>query len=279
MSIDGFRTGSGANVGIKDTFIEVASINNTKFGMSIGAQPLLFGLKANGYPGDRTITPSLEFMSIFGQVGAGGTIASRSFAVSQQAGPSVKFTYNLDQKNRVVFGAFDTAERTSAARNSGSSVHQNLALYYKAEDFLGTAVQFFAGAMTRYIGKAVDGTTDIGVSRPIYDLGAGYSFGPFDLSLEAISVHKDFAGTTDDEMLLIAETEFHFDERNSVYLDYGSAQKLEIKTLRAGVKHQIDKPLLFQAEFSQDTFEKGMLTAAGAKSAVESFDVMLKYVF
>ncbi|OYZ22957.1 MAG: hypothetical protein B7Y39_06815 [Bdellovibrio sp. 28-41-41] len=124
--------GDGASVGIKDTFVEIEKIGASDFGISVGAQPFLFGLKSNGYPGDHTIQPSIEYMKLFGPTSdpSAPTRDGRSFAVSQQAGPSAKLTYSLNKDQIFVLGVFDTSEN-APAMNRGSAVHENIFFYYK----------------------------------------------------------------------------------------------------------------------------------------------------
>lgn len=68
---------------LKDIFVTWRNLFGSKASLRAGAEPLLFGLKPAGYPGDRSLVPSIEF----GGAGA--------FAVSNQAGTSLVFDVPL----------------------------------------------------------------------------------------------------------------------------------------------------------------------------------------
>lgn len=270
--------GSGANVGIKDTFIDIASVANSDFGLTLGAQPFMMGLKANGYPGDHSIQPSIEFMNIFGTESTAGDLTRRSFAVSQQAGPSGVITYNMNKENRVVVGAFDTDEQ-APTKKRGSAVHQNIFGYFKSDRLAIDNLKFFAGWETRFQGVSTNGATEYGETYPIYDVGAAYKIAMVDVSVEYISVDKHFSGTKSNETVMVAEAEGHINSRNSIYIDYGNAKEMEVTTWRGGYVHHVNEHLLAQAELSQDVFGKGLSGAATAEFKQSSFDVMMKYSF
>lgn len=48
-------------VGIKDAYIIVGYNKEVGFSFSAGAQPLLFGLKPNGYPGDSSLQGNIDY--------------------------------------------------------------------------------------------------------------------------------------------------------------------------------------------------------------------------
>ncbi|OYZ22956.1 MAG: hypothetical protein B7Y39_06810 [Bdellovibrio sp. 28-41-41] len=94
-----------------------------------------------------------------------------------------------------------------------------------------------------------------------------------------MSLDKRFVGTDASESLIVFENTYSINDTNALYFDYGNAQKLKITTLRGGYRYDIDKPLSLQAELSQDVYEEGNAVTVGQKSQIESFDVMLKYVY
>ncbi len=105
--------GDGSNYAIRDAFIVYDNTEEGNFKFSVGAQPILFGLKPNGFPQDRSIRGSVEYG------GAGG------FNIGFQGLTSAKFDYYISnfEVNAVVF---DTNE--SSGNNNGSSIDQNTVL-------------------------------------------------------------------------------------------------------------------------------------------------------
>ena len=230
------------DIGIKDAFIVWREMGGSRLTLSAGVQPLLFGLKANGFPGDRSLQPSIEFG------GAGG------FAVSQQAGPSVILSYQPRDVVGFRFGAFDTSESTAEyfamsglGRIDGSSISKN----YFAEVELGRREKGLYGSVgyaARYVGAEIDS------SEPILSAGIGFRGARFDLSLEAQQLDQALTRTLDDELYSIAELTIYPTDTVRLYFDYGSADELDVETLRAGVKVSILENFLFVAEYSQDQF-------------------------
>ncbi len=247
---------------IKDAFIVWSKIGGTQFRLTAGVQPLFFGLKPNGFPGDRSLQPSLEFG------GAGG------FAVSQQAGPSILLHYDVNELLTITGGFFDTSsstathfERTGLGNIDGSSLDSNYLVQFKLEPTSGeTGFFLFAGLAGRYIGSNIDST------KPILDLGVGYKGHKFDFSLEAIQLDQAFTDTADDEIYSIAELTLKPSERVSLYFDYGAAEEKNLETLRAGLKYKISSPLTFVAEYSEDEL------GSNAES-ISSADVRLEFSF
>ena len=242
MSNGGSQTGD--HIRIRDAFIDWDKIGGTGLGASFGAQPFLFGLKASGYPGDRSIRPGIEF-------GGAGAVA-----VSRQAGPSVKLRYNAMDKATFTVGAFDNSgnNRVGAVTPGyGSGIVDNQFADLSFHD-LGVAGAYgFVGFERAYVGGSVD------ESKPLFDGGLGYKQAFFDLSAEFIFLDPDFAGTADTENYLVAELTVMPVSKLSVYADYARADQLEAQTVRAGVTYQSHDILAWTLEYSMD----GRKAAAG----------------
>ncbi len=255
-------TDGDGDIGIKDAFIVWKEIGGSALRLTAGVQPLFFGLKSNGFPGDRSLQPSLEFG------GAGG------FAVSQQAGPSILLHYDVTESLTISGGFFDTSSSTAEyfantglGRIDGSSLDSNYMLQAKLNPRGGDrGFYLFAGVAGRYIGDEVDST------KSILDFGIGYKTPKFDISLEAVQLDQAFLRTADDELYTIAELTVYATERLRFYVDYAMAEESEIETLRAGLKFKVAPPLTFAAEFSDDDLGPGF-------ESVSSGDVRLELSF
>lgn len=255
-------TDGDGDIGIKDAFIIWKEIGGSDFRLSAGVQPLFFGLKSNGFPGDRSLQPSLEF-------GGGG-----GFAVSQQAGPSVLLHYDATESLTITGGVFDTSSSTAEyfrntglGRIDGSSIDSNYILQVKLDPHRGDhGFYLFAGIAGRYIGDEIDST------KSILDFGFGYKHRRFDISIEAIQLDEAFLRTADDEIYAIAELTVFATERLRFYFDYAMADETEIETLRAGFKFDILPKLTFIGEFSDDDFGPGF-------DSVSSGDIRLEFSF
>lgn len=251
--------GSDGDFGIKDAFIIWDKIGGGALGLSAGVQPLFFGLKPNGFPGDRSLQPSLEFG------GAGG------FAVSQQAGPSVILHLDAGKRARLSGGAFDTSSTTAAyfaqtglGSIDGSTIEKN---YFVQLEFGSKESGFYGvlGYEERYVGGAVDS------SKPIVDVGLGFKGAALDLSVEVIQLDRTLTLTPDDEVYTIAELTITPNDRLGLLLDYAEAEEAQVETLRAGLTYRLQEPLLFHLEFSEDDFGDG--------NTVDSVDVRLEFNF
>jgi hypothetical protein len=223
------------NVDIKDAFIVLGAGKQTGFWFSLGAQPLLFGLKPNGYPGDHSLQPSIEYG------GAGG------FAVSNQAGPSLIGTYGFTPSQSVRFGAFDLDRGNGQAPpTDGSNISDNLFIQWRGSQLGGTGLYATAGVEMLYVGGAVDD------SAALFAAGLGYRQGPFDISLEATRLDSDIVGTADNELYLVAELAFKPNQDWTLYFDVANADELDANTYRLGADYRWRKHVTFSAEISED---------------------------
>lgn len=242
------------NVDIKDAFIVVGDDSRPGFSWSVGAQALLFGLKPNGYPGDRSLQPSIEY----GGAGA--------FAVSNQAGPSLIGTYKFDQGFSVRFGAFDLdADNAVGAipADDGSQITDNLFVQLRSDDLFATGLYATVGVESLYVGGAVNDT------KRIFAAGLGWRQGMFDASVELQRLDGEIVGTSDDEQYLVAELTFLPNKEWTIYADWATAKGLDADTIRVGANYEIMRHLTFSAEYSKDDFD-----FSGARN-VDSVDVRL----
>ena len=252
-------TDGDGDVGIKDAFIVWREIGGSGLTLSAGAQPLLFGLKPNGFPGDRSLQPSLEYG------GAGG------FAVAQQAGPSVILSYAAGDRVTLRGGLFDTSSSTAAYFEAtglggidGSSVSKNYFAQLELQSGDEQGVYFALGYEGRYVGDEIDST------EPILDLGVGFKNKWFDLSVEYVQLDRNITRTLDDEAYGIAELTLMPTDRLQLYFDYAEAEERALETLRAGLRYQISKPLNFKFEYSEDELGNG---------SIDGVDVRLELTF
>jgi len=244
----------GNNVGIKDAFIVIGAGKPTGFTFSAGAQPLLFGLKPNGYPSDSSLQTNIDY-------GADG-----AFAVSQQAGPSLIGTYRFTPDLSLRFGAFDLAE--SNARNAttpatnGSKLKDNLFLLLRGNNLGGTGLYGTVGAERIYVGASgalVGNTSGIGpavdTAKGIYSAGVGFKQSLFDVSVEYIHLDKAIENTRGDERYIRAHAEVHPAKEWTAYADYSNGHELGASTYRIGGNWQFRRHLGLTVEYSRDDFK------------------------
>jgi hypothetical protein len=208
---------------IRDAYITAEKIGGSSIGLRVGAQPLLFGLKSEGFPGDRSLQPSLEF---------GG--ANNKFNYANQAGPALKVWDDFGGVTATV-GLFDSA---------GSAITRN---------FFGQLKATKLGVDGLY---ANAGYESVG-GKSVFAVGAGYGNNMFDISAEFASIDLTLSQTTANEGLLIAELTVKPTSALSVYGDFGNASQASNKTIRVGAMYQFSKPVMAQAEYSIDDMNVG----------------------
>jgi len=261
----------GNNVGIKDAFVVVGADKTSGFSFSAGAQPLLFGLKPNGYPSDSSLQANIDY-------GADG-----AFAVSQQAGPALIGTYRFTPDLSMRFGTFDLAESnavnaTTPATN-GSKLKDNLFVLLRANHlggsgFYGTvgAERIYVGASGALVGSSSGPVVDTG--KAIYSAGAGFKQSLFDVSVEYIHLDKAITHTRSDERYVRAHAEVHPAVDWTAYADYSKGEELGASTYRIGGNWQFRRHLGLTVEYSKDTFTatdglySGSTSIIGAGGAV-----------
>ena len=246
----GDLTGSGGgdfngNTFVADAFFNWDNIGGSKFSLTGGLRPILFGLKPNGFPADHSLQGSIEY-------GAGG-----AFAVSNQAGASIIGMVELAKGVSLEAGFFDF-DAAALVPDEGSSFTENYFIQIKVKNLGGTGFYGFLGYEGRYVGTLND-------TRPIFDIGVGYDTGKFDVSLEYISLDGGITGTAADESYLIAEFQFRPNDKTTVYFDYATADQLNLDTYRIGIGYNINKHFTFNIEYSLDDF-----SAAANASSVDA---------
>jgi hypothetical protein len=244
---DGVNNGSA---GIKDAFIIIGANNKTGFSWSVGAQPLLFGLHPNGYPGDSSLQANVDY-------GANG-----AFAVSQQAGPAIIFNYKFTPDLSVRFGAFDLAE-SNAANNTegatnGSKIKDNLFILFRGDNLGDTGVYATVGAERIYVGATGGPLGEEGFlvdgSKTIYSAGAGWKNDFLDASVEYIHLDAAIVNTENDERYIRAHVAVTPAPQWTIYADYSNGHEIGVNDYRIGAFWQFRKHLRFTAEYSKDVY-------------------------
>jgi hypothetical protein len=241
--------GNGSNYAIRDAFIVYNDKEEGNFKFSVGAQPILFGLKPSGYPGDRSLRGSVEYG------GAGG------FNVGFQGLTSAKFDYYISnfEINAV---AFDTNESSGA--NSGSSIDKNTVLQVRFKDLVTDGLYGNIGMERKYLGSK-------NKSEAIASVGLGYDHNFFDFSVEYISLDKQFTSTTKDEAVWVAELTGKFSKKLLGYIDWAEASEANISTARYGAKYALNDFSSLQIEYGKER--------RSSTSKPESFDIRWQIKF
>jgi len=291
----------GSDIGIKDAFIVIGAGSDSKFFVSAGAQPLLFGLRPNGYPSDSSLQANIDY-------GADG-----AFAVSQQAGPSVIGVYKFTPDISIRFGVFDLAQSNtgnSTTATSGSKIGDNNFVLLRGDKIAGTGLYGTLGYERIYVGLPGGplgtqgggpvGGTEVDDSKNIYSAGIGYKQGIVDVSVEYIHLDAAIVNTQSSERYIRAHAAVNPAPLWTVYADYSNAHELGASDYRVGGSWQFRKHLALTAEYSKDIFkssndlyngenvsESGINPATGTfnpygttpPSNVESVDLRLTFTF
>jgi hypothetical protein len=286
---DGVNNGSA---GIKDAFIVVGANNKTGFSFSVGAQPLLFGLRPNGYPGDSSLQANIDY-------GAAG-----GFAVSQQAGPALIFNYKFTADESLRFGAFDLAESNAAnvtTATNGSKIKDNLFLLWRGNNIADTGLYATAGAERIYVGLAGGPIGGLGPvvdgSKSIFSGGVGFKNDLVNASVEYIHLDANIVNTAAAERYVRAHVDVTPVAHWTGYADYSNGHELGASTYRIGANYQFRRHLAFTAEYSKDIYSStneiynggvNLLTATVTPSAlygivpppnVQSVDLRATFTF
>ena len=230
--------GEGPIFEIRETYFEWNKVGGTNLSASFGVQPFLFGLKATGFTGDRSLIPSLEF----------SPMGPDSFVVSSQTVPSVKLRYDFMDNAILTVGAFDnnlTNAFRGAPPDNGSNILDNQFAYLRVHGGGWLAGLYgFAGTERAYVGRDVDET------RYVFDGGLGFKIPLVDISGEYISIPEAIAGTEDRETLLVGELTAMPGDQYSAYADYSTALESKVQTLRFGVMAKSHDILTWIFEYS-----------------------------
>jgi len=279
----------GSDIGIKDAFIVIGAGQTTGFSLSAGAQPLLFGLRPNGYPGDSSLQPNIDY---------GGAGAAGAFAVSQQAGPAVIGTYKFTPDLSIRFGAFDLAESNTGnatTATNGSKIGHNLFILLRGNNLGDTGLYGTVGAERIYVGLpggplGTQGGGPVGGvmvdnSKTIYSAGVGFKQDIFDISVEYIHLDGAIVNTQDNERYIRAHASVQPVIDWTLYADYSNGHEIGVSDFRVGVNWQFRRHLAFTAEYSRDSYSSTneLYTGDGYGTTpppnVESVDLRLTFTF
>lgn len=240
------------NVDIKDAFIEISNLGGAGITLSAGVQPILFGLKPNGYPDDHTIQGSVEY-------GGGGGLP-----VARQAGPSIIANADIGAIN-LRGGFFDVDSGTSASlSDNGSSITDNYFVQASAKDIIGTGFYGVLGYESIFVDAVNDG-------EAITSIGLGWTNDIVDISAERITLDQAVNNTADEESYTVIEASIKPSEKSNIYADYSEADEAGIDTLRTGFNYDYNKHTMFTVEYSKDRFEFG--------DNIKSIDFRITFTF
>ncbi len=231
------------DVGFKDIFITWNDVGGSKAKLIGGAQAFLFGLKPNGYPGDRTLQPSVEFG------GAGG------FAVSNQAGASLRAIHPVSDWGTVEVLAFDTNISAGPGTGTdGSAIYKNWIGQLRVDK---SGVKGVVGVEGRYVGGTVNGI------RPIVDIGLGYEDDAFDITAEYIWLHSAISQSqatpveAGHETYVVVEGTWRPTSKLGVLGDYSWGHRLKAHTARFGITYALFSFVELRAEYAHDFLGAG----------------------
>lgn len=265
-STNNLRTAEVNNVGtvrIREAYITYDRIGGSMLGLSIGAQPIWFGLKPGGHEGDgdRNIQNSLEFG------GAGG------FDLSSQVETGLRFFYNLDDIAVFAIGAFDSNEENSNV-DDGAHIWDNYFATAKFNELFTEGLYLFLGYQGKYVGGAVDQT------KPIFDVGLGFQYRNwFDVSFEYASLNEDIAGTGSSENYYIAKLTIWPTEKASFIFDWTWADKLDAYTIRTGFNYQYNDSISAMLQYALDNENVATQAGVTGERNLGSVDMRLAYNF
>jgi len=240
------------DLNVKLAYVELGNIAESGVSVSAGLQPLLFGLKPNGFKGDRSIHAGVEF-------GAGGR-----FPVARQAGQAI-----IAKKEFGGFsfrgGMFKYNKATSRVlHESDASITDNYFAQIYGKNIFGSGLYGVVGYESIYI----DSTTK---NKPIATVGLGWKNDYFDVSAEQTTIDESISNTVGDETYNIVELAVKPLKKARLYADYSEAERAGVKTYRTGVNYNYGDHTVLTLEYSKDRYL--------AKSDVDSVDVRLAVSF
>ncbi len=265
------------NIDIKDAYLVLEKVGGSPVTFSVGAQPLLYGLKPNGYPFDHSLQESIEY-------GAQG-----AFAVANQFGPSLIAYADAGDFN-FRGGFFDLTPYVSEETDpeaEGASLVDSFFFQVKGENVGNTGLYGVLGYEQLFVTEEND-------AEQIYSIGLGWKNAAFDISVEYIELENavvtrndlissfletgiDAEATGDDENYIVIETSYKPTEDVNLYVDYAEASEvLEATTVRVGIDYWTSKHLKLTAEYAQDDLDN---VADGEEDSVSSIDfrITLEY--
>lgn len=241
---------------VADLFMNWNNVGGSNVLLRGGAQPMLFGLKPNGYDADRTVVGSIEY-------GAAG-----AFAVSNQANAALRFVAPfLDEMVQLEGGLFDSSINTSPVTGKvrGSTIWQNAWGQIRVNKLGIDGLYAVAGVQGVYVGTTGPAAAPVRINkvRPIYDAGLGFDNGMFNVSVEYIHLHEDIVGSdqlvggtagvqeSGHESYLIAEAGAHFGDFE-LQADYSRGHRLKAHTGRFGLLYQLNPFVNMRVEYAHD---------------------------
>ena len=235
------------NIDIKDAFVVMNDLpGNLTF--SIGAQPLLFGLKPEGYPGDTSLQSSVEY-------GAGG-----AFPVSNQAGPSMIGVFGFSEIIDLRLGVFDQSNYAPDV-DEGSGWGDNLFIELNMESESGLFAS--AGYETLYRDITEQG-------EPIWHAGIGYKTSQFQISAEYMKLDAAINRTLKDDNYTIVELQYNISHDWEAYLDWSEADQISVETTRAGARYHWNNHFFFSMEYAKDEL---------IDKDIDSFDIRFTFEY
>ena len=243
-------TGDGGDMLFRTAVVGYDAMKDRNYKFEIGSGAILFGLKPSGFPGDRSLKPSVEY---------GG---QGNFNVSQQAPLHVKFDYKLYMMD-ISVGAFDTSESKSDG-TEGSGLIKNYFAQVRMNELFMDGLYGNFGYEGYYVGSTIAQT------KPLYIAGLGYENSLFDISIEYMNLHKNIASLnattidtiTSSDNYWIAELTVKLTKKWMAYFDWADSEEQKADSLRVGTKYVLNDWSHVQLEYSQD---KAAYTASEAE--------------
>ena len=242
LGVDNALNGSGSDsADFQEIFVGLKTdLLGGTLDTTIGKQPVLFGLKPNGWVGDRSVVDGLEY-GVAGGINVSGLVAtSVIFDWSFGGGGSGSSGSSIgDDGSWSVRGGF-------AEGGVDTGLSDTYFVQFRGDDLFGTGIYGNAGF------ASVDGGTGF-AEGDVISVGAGIMIGQFDISLEYQGIEDTIAGTADDETQIIAEATFNLNEQWAFYADYATADEADVDTLRVGTSYAYNDHVTGWLEYADDS--------------------------
>jgi len=224
------------DVNVKLAYVELGDIGGSGVSVSAGLQPLLFGLKPNGFKGDRSVQGGVEF-------GAGGR-----FPVARQAGQAIIANKDVGAVN-IRAGMFKYNEATSRVlHENDASITDNYFAQIYAKNVFDSGVYGVLGYESIYVDSA-------NKNKPIATVGLGWKNDFLDISAERTMIDQSISDTAGDETYSIVELAIKPLQKTTLYADYSEAERAAVKTYRTGVNYEYGDYTVLTLEYSKDRYD------------------------
>lgn len=267
------------DIQMKEAFIGIKfDVAGGELDVTLGKQPLLFGLKPNGWVGDRPIQDGLEFggadgLNVSGQV---QTALIANWTFGSDAGGSSASSLGADGTWSFRLGLFDTDEYLGGGAQNGSTVTDNWIIQARGDNFFGTGLYGSLGyeRLFQENVNSEEGLISVGIGWSAGDLWQ--NGGGVDVSLEYQDIDSAIAQTPNnkDETQLIAEVSVDVMTGLIGYLEYATADELDADTIRLGAIWTYNDHVDFMAEYAKDKF-----SSASGQPDDDSFDLRAAFSF